>query len=457
VRDVVGSPRARKEWPSAGPRCGLVLTVRRLLPPLLCCAALAAIGWRVVQRPTQRAEEQRIASVWETHDDAGRAQVLAQVEAYEREHGANVDRAFLTQAYLRCRRIDLAVQARWPGTEAAPSAEEVRAWAALALRTLGWDDAQQRRPSRFTAPVTVTLLDGGDDVTRERLRERFAEEPIEQLYAFMRQSTWERSKATRSALAATCRGRAAGDAPGGTWDVAAALMEPRSPTAPGTPADLGLLRAFVEGPARVQFKARWILACRSLGESADPGSVAVLLRLGEGLAESSDPMDRHDRGVLLLAQVFAGRWEQEVVLRAILLEGFPELRSLVGLAIGILAERATAGDARAQDWLKRAWEGPAVEDTILRGVMASAVLGQPFGSAPAWAEDLAADLERPKTAPALQVHALAYRLRQGKEAARAALLAWLVRNAGEGVLTGVDPEHGSIPVLTALRALYLAP
>lgn len=437
------------------------MLVRRLLPPLLCCALLGLLAWRVLQRPAQRAEETRIASIWETHDAAGRIQVLEQVQAYARRYAARPNRDFLTQAYLRCRRIDLAVEARWPAGGPTPSAADVRDFAREALRAVGWDDEAQRRPSALFAPASVALLDGGDEATRQCTLARLANEPVEHFYLFVRQASWERSPATRRVLADGCRARAGAEAQAGnldpTWDIAAALVEERSPERPGTRADLDRLREFVEGPARVQFRGRWILACKALGASGDPAALASLDRVRERLQPSTDAMDRHDLAVLLTAPIASGRWDGEQALRAIFLEGHAELRVAMSAALGILARLAAGGDLRAQGWIQQIWQGPATTEPILREFVASAVLSEPGSGALAWAEPMAADLELPRTPPSLEVHALAYRVGQGTPAARAALLAWLVREGGEGVLEGVDPESAPVPVLTALRALHLAP
>jgi hypothetical protein len=278
----------------------------------------------------------------------------------------------------------------------------------------------------------------------------------------MRQSTWDRSAPARRVLARACRARAAAepaeqalDVP---WKVVAALLEAPGAAGAHEQAERDLLISFLEGPARVQFRGRWLLATRALGQSGHPDALASLRRMADRLATSQDPTDRHDRAALLLGRVAGGDWEGELALRAVLLEGHEELRRLTSHAVGILAERALAGDERARRWLEEVWAGPAAENSAVREIVASALLGDaPPVTAPAWVEPMVQDLERPRTPPAYHVHALVHRLRQGQAAARSALLAWLVREAGEGVLEGADPERSTIPALIALRALDRAP
>lgn len=434
--------------------------MKRFLPPLLLVMVVGLVAWRALDRPQRESARARIEAYWERYDKTTREGVVDQTAQYLADFSSESDRRFAAHAFLRARRLDKAVQARWPDVDRPLPAEEVKAFAKEALIALGWDDEARTRPSMQNIQAALALVEGGDERTQTWLEKRIAREPIEEFYLIMRRSVRLRSVVARNLFARACRARALAEARNGVpeadWSVAAALMAFGAAPYPEREADLALLLEVLAGPFRVQYNPRWSLACRELGASEEPRALEALRAQVVRLERSTDPRDQRDLATLQLSLLGGGDWTYSARVRALFEANDPSMRVLRTFAPEVLVDRWHRGDPRALAALHELWQGAGEADFGLRETVARGLLlGGPLPTADVPVDELLADLDSPGLPSNLKVLALAFRLRRGDPGARDALVRWLAYDPGVRVTEQQDPERASNPLLTALRALHL--
>lgn|GEM_PF-6423497 len=434
--------------------------MKRFLPPLLLVVVVGLVAWRALDRPQRESARARIEAYWERSDPTTREGVVEQTAQYLADFSSEEDRGFAARAFLRARRLDKAVQARWPDVDRPLPAGEVKAFAKEALIALGWDDEARTRPSLQNIQAVLALVEGGDERTRSWLEKRLAREPIEELYLIMRRSVRLRSSLARDLFARACRARALAEArvgvPEAEWSVAAALLAFGPAPYPEREADLALLLGVLAGPFRVQYNPRWRLACQELGASEDPRALEALRAQIVRLESSTDGRDQRDLATLQLSLLGGGDWSHSARVRALFEANDPSMRVLRTFAPEVLIDRWHRGDPRALAALHELWQGAGEADFGLRETLARGLLlGGPLPTADVHVAELLADLESPGLPSNLKVLALAFRLRRGDPGARDALVRWLAYDPGVRVTEQQDPERASNPLLTALRALHL--
>lgn len=436
--------------------------MRRILPPLLLLLVLGWIVARTLARPSREAAQDRIRGWWEQTDLATRDRVVELTQAYASEFATEDDRRFAAHAFLRARRVDQAVRARWPRLEGSVDPEEAREFAFHALRVLGWDDEACSQPSMQNLQCMLALLEGGHEPTRRYLDRVVEREPKETMFQMMRRSLHLRAPAARAALAAACRRRAAsedaraGAAQGGdpAWSIAAAQLQLGRTPYPEREADVDLLVSVLDGPFRTQFPPRWMVACRVLGSSEHPRALEALRSALARLEAAGGPPD--DVVVLRMALLASGDWAYEDTLRSLF--GTNRTYNHAARALGpeALLDRLERRDPRVFPVLGELWQGEGLVSLPVREVLARGMLLGPEPPVPELPLDrLLADLEAPGTPATLQVVALAWRVRAGAAGSREALLRWLASGQGNGMGGAADVERGSAPLVTALAALYL--
>lgn len=459
---------AMAPWPAPPgpwPRARVVASarrVRRLLPPLLLLLVLGWIVARTLARPEREAAQARIQGWWEQADLESRDKVVELAKAYAAEFDTDADRRFAAHAFLRARRADQAILARWPTLDQPLPAAEVQAFAQEALRALGWDDEACTRPALQNLQCMLALLEGGHEPTRRWVEGLIAREPKETMFRMMRRSIHMRVPSAKAVLAAACRRRAAAEgqqvrATEGAdpvWSIAAAQLQLGPQPYPERNDDIELLVSVLEGPFRTQYPPRWTLSARVLGASEDPQALDALRRMAARLEASGT--DRDDVTVLKVATVASGDWTHEELLRSL----FGPVRTVSpqARAVGpeVLLDRMARRDPRAAPLLAQLWEGEGMLTPQVRELLARALLLGPEPPGPEVpVERLLADLEAPQGPAYLQVLAGAWRVRAGEPGAREALLRWLARSPSGGMGDDEDVERASAPLVTALRALYL--
>lgn len=436
--------------------------VRRLLPPLVLLLVLGWIVARTMARPEREAAQARIQGWWEQTDLEAREKVVELAKSYAAEFDTEADRRFASHAFLRARRADQAILARWPALDHDLPADDVQAFALEALKALGWDDEACTRPALQNLQCMLALLEGGHEPTRRWLEGVIAREPKETMFRMMRRSMHMRAPAARAALAAACRARAAAegqslrtaDGADPAWSIAAAQLQLGPAPYPEREADIDLLVSVLQGPFRTQYPPRWTLAARVLGASEDPRALDALRRMIEQLEASGTAPE--DVMVLKVALVASGDWTHEEVLRSLfgpVRRVSPAVRSV---GPEVLLDRLERGDPRAAPLLATLWEGEGMVTPQVREILARAML---LGQAPPRPEvpvaRMLVDLEAPGSPASLEVIARAWRVRAGEPGAREGLLRWLARSPNGGMGADEDVERASAPLVTALRALHV--
>ncbi len=434
--------------------------MKRFLPPLLLVVVVGLVAWRALDRPQREAARARIVAYWEQADPPTRERVLEQTADYLAEFPSEDDRRFAAHAFLRARRLDQAVQTRWPALDRPLPAEEVKDFAREALIALGWDDEARTRPSLQNTQAALALLEGGDKQTRVWLERRLSREPIGEFYLIMRRSVRLRSAPARDLFARTFRARAHAEARDGVpdlnWSVATALMALGREPYPEREADLALLLEVLVGPFRTQYNPRWTMACHTLGASEDPRALEALRTQIAQLEGRKDAIDQPDLRTLQLALLGAGDWTYSARLRELFEVNDPTMRVPRTFAPEVLLDRWYRGDARALYVLHQLWRREGETDLGLRETVGRGLLlGGPLPTAEVSVDELLAGLESPELSSRLRVLALAFRLRRGDPGARDALVRWMANDPGLGVSAQQSPERASTPLLTALQALHL--
>lgn len=434
--------------------------VKRFLPPLLLVVVVGLVAWRALARPQREAARARIEAGWEATDATNRERVVDLASRYLVQFPGEDDRRFAAHAFLRARRLEKAVQARWPDVDRPLPAEEVKEFALEALVAFGWDDEARTRPSIQNTQVAVALVEGGDKRTRAWLERGIARGPIEDVYLIMRRSVRLRSALGRDLFARGCRARAQAEArdgvPDSSWLLAAAVMALGPEPYPERDADLMLLLEVLNGPSRVQFHQRWTLACRAIGASEDPRALEALRTQIAKLEGRTDPSDQRDLGTLQLALLAGGDWTHSPRVREYFEANEPAMRTARTYAPEVLLDRWYRGDARALYVLHQLWRREGETDLGLRETIARGLLlGGPLPTADVSVDELLAGLDSPELPSRLRVLALAFRLRRGDPGARDALVRWLAYDPGVSISPQQSPERASMPLVTALQALYL--
>jgi hypothetical protein len=445
------------------------LRATRLLPPLLLVAILGVIAWRAAERPQRNAIQKTIRARW--MEPSGRRELVEEVSRYLDRNHNDEDRKFAAHALMRARDPARAVRARWADLDRPIPAAETKAFAEDALFWLGWDDEPAReaglpagpgtRPSPANVQCLMALLEGNNALARRWLEERVRSQAIDEVYAMMRRSRGLANAEARPLVARAARERAAAERAHGLptedWDVITALLTPKNVPYPERDADIDLLIQKVKSDWRAQGIARWVLACRALGELGEPRGIDALREVEALLAGSNDAKDQRDLAIVRIAQLFAGDWSQDAVVRPLLSNRSPDLTTVRANYQEAVLFRWRAGDQNAVEPLTWLWEGLGGTESSVRERLGRGLLIEgPPPSPDVPVERLLTGLEAPGVPASLMVIAKGYRLRRGDPGAREDLLRWLAGEGSADMTAGSNnAEQALSPPIAGLRALYL--
>ena len=347
----------------------------------------------------------------------------------------------------------------------------MKAFAEDALFWLGWDDEPAReaglpagpgtRPSPANIQCLMALLEGNNPLARKWLEERVRSQPIDEVYTMMRRSRALANAEARPLVARAARERAAAERAHGLptedWDVITALLTPKTESYPEREADIDLLIQKVKSDWRVQGIARWVLACRALGELGEQRGLDALREVEALLTGSNDPKDQRDLAIVRIGLLFSGDWSQDALLRPLIANPGAELTTVRANYQEAILFRWRAGDKYAVEPLTWLWEGLGGTDLSVRERLGRVLLIEgPPPNPDVPVERLLAGLEAPDAPASLMAIAKAYRLRRGDPGAREVLLRWLGGEGSADMTAGSsNPEQALSPPIAGLRALYL--